>query len=68
MSNEELEAAYNSLSKRQLKLERLINSAVSVTQLNSISLILESKITSLENENLTLKNRIAALEAHHAGA
>ena len=68
MSNEELEAAYNSLSKRQLKLEKLINSAISVTQLNSISLILESKITSLENENLKLKNRIATLEAHHAGA
>jgi cell division protein FtsB len=68
MTNSELEIVYNSLSKRQLKLERIINSAISVTQLNSVSLILESKITALETENETLKNRIAALEAHHAGA
>jgi cell division protein FtsB len=68
MTNSELEAAYNSLSKRQLKLERIINSVISVTQLNSVSLILESKIASLETENETLKNRIAALETHHAGA
>ncbi len=67
MSNEELEKAFNSLSKRQLKLEKLINTAISVTQLNSVSLILESEITALKKEVETLTSRIAALELHHSG-
>tara|TARA_A100001011_G_C14000103_1_gene710971 strand:- start:93 stop:299 length:207 start_codon:yes stop_codon:yes gene_type:complete len=67
MSNEELEEVFNSLSKRQTKLEKLINSGISVTQLNSVSLILESQINTLKKEVETLKSRIAALELHHSG-
>ena len=68
MSNDELEKAFNGLADRIKKLERLINSATSVVQLNAVSLLLEQRILELESENTTLKNRLASLEARHEGA
>ena len=67
MTNAELEAAYNGLADRVKKLERLINSSISVIQLNAVSLLLEERIQSLETENTTLKNIIETLQEKHEG-
>ena len=68
MTNAELEKAFNGLADRIKKLERLINTSISVVQLNAVSLILEERIASLETENTTLKNLIESLQEKHEGA
>ena len=62
MTAEELTTAYNTLSKRLDQIERLLKNAVSSTQLNGVTLLLEKEVIDLTSSVNSLKSRVSTLE------
>jgi hypothetical protein len=62
MNEAELTTAYNALSKRLEKIEKLVKNAVSITQLNGATLLLQKEVADLTSEVNSLKSRVSTLE------
>lgn len=62
MTAEELTTAYSTLSKRLDQIEKLLRNAVSITQLNGVTLLLEKEVADLTSEVNSLKSRVSTLE------
>jgi len=62
MTAEELTTAYNTLSKRLDQIEKLLKNAVSITQLNEVTLLLEKEVRDLTSSVNSLKSRVSTLE------
>jgi|688.fasta_scaffold359079_3 hypothetical protein len=62
MTVEELSTAYNTLSKRLDQIEKLLRNAVSTTQMNGVTLLLEKEVSDLTSSVNALKSRVSTLE------
>lgn len=67
MTNAELEAAYNALSKRLDQIEKLLKTAVSHKQMTELMLVLQADDNNVSAELTQLKNRVTTLETTVAG-
>jgi len=62
LTNDELESALNSASKRIAALEKILLNAITSTQLNAVTLLLEKDISDLQTNMTTTKGRVTTLE------
>lgn len=62
MTLSELESAYTALQARLTQIERLLKSAVSLKQLNEVTLVMQSDIDALRTDLTSLTTRVGTTE------
>ena len=64
LTNEELTEALDALTTRVLTLEKGVANCITVTQMNSYNLVLQTEINDLKSEITSLKSRVSTLESN----
>ena len=62
LTNTELESALNAVTKRITAMEKILANAITTTQLNAVTLLLEKDVSDLQDDMESVQNRTTVLE------